>query len=324
MLLASLAAVVLVALAAPAHAQTGTLAGKVVFDDGRPAAATEVVLDFVGDIKRQVKTITDKNGEWVRPGLQVGGGTWTITAKRDKLEGSAQGIKVSVGQTTKVPDIVLLTEEQRASGRKIVAMNAEAAAAVAKKQAETDKLLNDVNAAITAGNDDEAITKLKALVEAEPNCASCFVKLGELYVKKNDAASAEAAFLKAIELDPAKPAPYSALANIYNQQRKFDEATKMSAKATELMGTAGAADAATVFNQGVILWNQSKVAEAKAQWAKTIQIDPKMADAHYWLGMANLSEAKTADARAAFEQYLKLAPTGQYADTAKQILATIK
>ena len=203
-------------------------------------------------------------------------------------------------------------------------MSAEEAAKVAKKRAETDKLLGEVNAAITAGNDDEAITKLKALVEAEPNCASCYTKLGELYTKKNDLAAAEAAFLKAIELDATQARPYSALASLYNQQRKFDEATKMGAKAQELMGTAGAADAATVFNQGVIFWNQSKVAEAKEQWAKAIEIDPKMADAHYWLGMANLSQAKTADAKAAFEAYLKLAPTGQHADTAKQILATIK
>jgi tetratricopeptide (TPR) repeat protein len=222
-----------------------------------------------------------------------------------------------------VPDIVLQTPESRAAGRKMVSMSAEAAAALAKKQAETDKLLGEVNAAITAGNDDEAIAKLNLLVAAEPSCASCFTKMGELYTKKNDLASAETAFLKAIELDATQARPYSALASLYNQQRKFDEATKMGAKAQELMG-AGAADAATVFNQGVIFWNQSKVTEAKEQWAKAIAIDPTMADAHYWLGMASLSQAKTADARAAFTEYLKLAPTGQHADTAKQILATIK
>ena len=245
-----------------------------VNEDGRPAAAVEVILDFVGEMKRQIKTITDKNGEWVRPGLPVSTGTWTITARRDKLEGSIQGVPVRLGETQRVPDIVLQTPESRAAGKKMVSMSAEAAAAVAKKRAEADKLLGEVNAAITAGNDDEAITKLKALVEAEPNCASCYTKLGELYTKKNDLAAAEAAFLKAIELDATQARPYSALASIYNQQRKFDEATKMGAKAQELMGTAGAADAATVFNQGVIFWNQSKVAEAKEQWAKAIAIDP--------------------------------------------------
>ena len=49
-----------------------------------------------------------------------------------------------------------------------------------------------------------------------------------------------------------------------------------------------------------------------------------MADAHYWLGMALVNEGKMPDAKAPFKEYLKLAPTGQYAETAKAILATIK
>jgi len=98
----------------------------------------------------------------------------------------------------------------------------------------------------------------------------------------------------------------------------------MSAKATELMGAAGNTDPAAVFNQGVILWNQSKIAEAKAQWTKAVELDPKLADAHYWLGMACVNQGQLPDARKAFETYLKLAPTGQYAETAKAILAQIK
>ena len=81
---------------------------------------------------------------------------------------------------------------------------------------------------------------------------------------------------------------------------------------------------ASVFNQGVIFWNQSKVPEAKAMFEKATELDPKLADAHYWLGMAYVNEGKLTDAKAPFQEYLKLAPTGQYADTAKAILATIK
>jgi len=55
-----------------------------------------------------------------------------------------------------------------------------------------------------------------------------------------------------------------------------------------------------------------------------IKIDPKMAEAHYWLGMANLNLGKIPEAKVAFNEYLKLAPTGQYAATTKAILDTIK
>jgi TolA-binding protein len=130
--------------------------------------------------------------------------------------------------------------------------------------------------------------------------------------------------LKAIEIDPALPGPYSALATVYNQQKKFAEAEKMGAKANELLGSAGGGDASSVFNQGIIFWNQSKIAEAKVQFEKAIKLDPKLADAHYWFGMALVNEGKLQDAKQPFTEYLKLAPTGPHAETAKAILATIK
>ena len=145
-----------------------------------------------------------------------------------------------------------------------------------------------------------------------------------MYVKKNDMKSAEEAYLKAIEIDPAQASPYAALATIYNEQKKYDEATKMGAKATELMGASGGGDPTALFNQGVIFWNQGKAAEAKAEWEKAVKLDPRMADAHYWLGMANLNQGKIPEAKTAFNEYLKLAPTGQYAATTKAILDTIK
>jgi len=40
--------------------------------------------------------------------------------------------------------------------------------------------------------------------------------------------------------------------------------------------------------------------------------------------MSLVNEGKMADAKKPFEEYLKLAPTGQYVETAKAILAQIK
>ena len=54
--------------------------------------------------------------------------------------------------------------------------------------------------------------------------------------------------------------------------------------------------ASAMFNQGVILWNAGKIADAKKQFEDAVKADPKLADAHYWLGMANLNEGKTPDA----------------------------
>ena len=96
----------------------------------------------------------------------------------------------------------------------------------------------------------------------------------------------------------------------------------MSAKAARPAAARGNADA--TFNQGIILWNQGKIAEAKVKFEETIKMNAAHADAHYQLGMALLNEGKLAEAVTEFETYVKLAPDGQYATQAKGMIAQLK
>ena len=80
-----------------------------------------------------------------------------------------------------------------------------------------------------------------------------------------------------------------------------------------------------MFNQGVILWNAGKVADAKKQFEGAIAANPSHAEAHYQLGMALVNEGNLAQARRPSSRpTLKLAPTGPNAATAKGLLATLK
>ena len=317
------AIVLIIASAAPAYAQNGSLRGKVVDETGRGVPDVEVVLDFVGPYNRQVKAITDKNGEWFRAGMPAGQGTWTITVKRGNLEGKASGIAVPLGDLARVPDIVLRPPSAGAKSAP-AGMSQEEIEKRNKQQAQLETLFKEANAAVEAGNLDLAIAKMTELTAGVENCAACHARMGDIFMKKNDVDSAEKAYLKAISIDPKMPGPYGMLATIYNQQRKLDEAAKMSAKAAELAEASGTGDASTFYNAGVVLWNQGKGAEAQAQFEKAIKLDPKMADAHFQLGMALVNQGKMKEAKAPFEEYLKLAPDGPNAATAKAILAQIK
>ena len=72
---------------------------------------------------------------------------------------------------------------------------------------------------------------------------------------------------------------YNGLANIYNAQRKFDQAAEASAKARELSaacaGSTPGGNADALFNQGVILWNGGKIADAKAKFEAAIAAKPE-------------------------------------------------
>ena len=107
---------------------------------------------------------------------------------------------------------------------------------------------------------------------------------------------------------------------------KFQEALKgrPDCYACQFNIGAGGASAETLYNQGVILWNAGKIAEAKGQFEAAVKAKPDYADAHYRLGMAYLNEGKLPEAGAAFEKYVELAPNGQWAAEAKTYATQLK
>ena len=128
-------------------------------------------------------------------------------------------------------------------------------------------------------------------------------------MRKKDYDAAEAAYKKALEVNASSAEAYMGLANVYNAQKKFDQATEAGAQAQKLLaaapggGAGGAASASAVFNQGVIAWNAGKIPDAQKLFEQAVAADPKMADAHYWLGMAMVNQGKLPEAVKSFEEY---------------------
>ncbi len=311
------------ATSAFAQAQ-GSLRGVVQDETGKPIPEAEIIFEYIGDVQITVGPIkTNTRGEFTRVGMRTG--EWKMQATKGTLIGK-QNVRVMINELTRIAPLVIKEPVAAAAGA------TDTSGMTAKEVEARNKLMAAMQAefaaaeALLATDPDGAVAKLVTVAAQIPNCAICYQKMGEAYVKKDDNSKAEESFKKAIELDPKLADPYAALAILYNTQKKFDDATKMSEKANELLGSsATGGDPAAVFNQGIIYWNQGgKAAEAKAQFVKAIALDPKMADAHYWLGMANLNLGLIPDAAKAFEEYLKVAPTGQYAEMVKGILKTIK
>ena len=254
---AGLFALTLVALPALAHAQVGSLAGKVVGPDGKPVPDAVVTLTNVANSLTAIVK-TNNNGEWVRAGLQAGN-PWNIRVKKDDLEGGINNVRVAFNSVLELPPIVITKAAPPMDAATKARMEAEKV-----QQALIAKISVEVDAAIAAGDLDLAIAKFTEGAAALPNCAVCYVRIGDLHMKKARTEQAEQAYLKAISLDDQNADAYNALTNIYNSQRKFDEAAKMSAKFNALANSTGGGDnAESLFNQGAIAFNQNKIAEAK-------------------------------------------------------------
>jgi tetratricopeptide (TPR) repeat protein len=314
-LAAGLCAAALVVVATPAYAQLGSLTGKVVDEAGKPVPDAEVSLDFTGEMNMHFKVKTDKNGTWTRAGLIAVGGRWNITAKKGDLTGTLSNVEIALGGAKPVDDIVL----HAASG------GAPADEAKAKATTEGNKLITEANAAAAASNYDLAVSKLTEATTKIDKCKACYVGLGDIYMKQSNAEKAEEAYKQAIAIDDSTVEAYEGLAIAYNTQKKLDQAAAATTKAMEIRNAKGGpVDPMAAYNAGVVFWNQNKFPEAKAQFQKAVQAKPDMADAQYYLGMCLLNEGNTADAKTALQAYMKLAPTGANAPTAKAILDEMK
>jgi len=192
----------------------------------------------------------------------------------------------------------------------------------AGKAADLKKAFEEGVTASRAGQHDVAIEKFNAALAISPACFDCQFNIGVALMAKKDEKAAEEAWKKALEMKPDYAEALNALSTLYNNQKRFDEAAAMSAKAAASGGGGGNADA--VFNQGIILWNQGKIADAKAKFEETIKLNAQHPEAHFQLGMALLNEGKLAEAVTEFETYVKISPEGQYATQAKGMIAQLK
>jgi tetratricopeptide (TPR) repeat protein len=121
---------------------------------------------------------------------------------------------------------------------------------------------------------------------------------------------------------------YNNLGEAKGEAGKFEDALKSYTQAAQLNPDRAAS---YYYNAGVMLTNAGKVDEAIAALDKCIAADPTKADAYYqkgvnMIGDATLQGDKTvapAGTADAFNKYLELAPTGPFADAAKQKLASI-
>jgi tetratricopeptide (TPR) repeat protein len=298
----------------PVYAQqTGSVRGKVVDGAGKPLEKAKVVIASTENANRVFEVQSNKKGEFIRIGLQPG--QYKLTASFPNLGEQTFDARVRLGDPVEINFML--------GGGGTGQMSKEDAAKAAALKAVFELGVT----ASKAGDYDGAIAKFTEASGLVPNCFDCFYNMGYAYMQKKDYAQAEAQYLKAIELKNNYVDAYNGLATVYNAQKNFDKAAEMGAKAAELAAAAGPGGSGGVdaeYNQGVILWNAGKIAEARTHFEKVIFMKPEHADAHYQIGMANLNEGKMAEAAAMFEQYLQLAPDGQYAAMVKGILPQLK
>lgn len=127
---------------------------------------------------------------------------------------------------------------------------------------------------------------------------------------------AEAAYLRAIELDQGFAHAHTNLGNLHFRRGDASKAEAAYQAALAL----DAEQPEALYNVGFLAFERGETSRAVTQFQKAVAVDPSFADAHFNLAMALEEMGRGREARAHWETYLSLEPTGAWADIAKKHL----
>jgi tetratricopeptide (TPR) repeat protein len=163
---------------------------------------------------------------------------------------------------------------------------------------------NKGEAAYREGKPAEALAHFQEAAGVIPEFGDLQSTLGNLQQRLNRFPDAEAAYRRAIELDPEDAGPHYNLGVCLLKQSKYDAAIAALKRSTELEP----ASEPTLTNLGAAYLGRDRHEEARATLEKAVQVDPESPAAHYNLGLAYERLDRPRDAEREFKQALSADP----------------
>lgn len=344
---------ILAVVSVPAWAQASRISGVVLDAEGVPVRDAVIVFDRT-DQKGRYEVKTNKKGRFIHAGLQMGTYTATLLVEgkeKDVVDqvnvspGSPRTLDFDLTPPKPVEPGVVATGPSEEDIAKMNAKQREEFEAIRKQREEqlarNANLNNSFNTGMEAMKVKDyaaAVPALQTAAELSPEQDVIWGNLGMAQsslalTKSGDEkatllAEAITSYTKAMEMAPTKTAYPNNLGLALMQGGQLDEGMAMLEKAVAINPAAGGQ---SYYNAGVVMINRGDSDAALAAFRKATEVQPDYANAHYQLATALLSKAgfengamvPVEGTAEAYEAYLKLEPTGQFADSAKAMLESL-
>lgn len=296
--LAGLAAVLLV-LPAPVRGQevppalkgAATLQGKVVDEAGKNVpnpVVTLINLEANASIVLKGKGNGDFEAKNIKPGA------WKLVAETPNYVTVRQDVTVAAGKGPKIN--------------------------VVSKNDASPELLEKASALATAGDLAGARAEYLKVLEAHPELTSINRFIAFTYGKEGNTVEAAKYLDAALVGAPDDIALLTVAAESALKMTQYQKAIGYLDK----VDFGSVADATPYTNMAITFINAKRQAEAIQFLDKLIVRFPETADYYFYRGYAKMGRQMPQEAKPDIEKYLQLAPDGQQAATAKEILASIK
>lgn len=293
-----------------------TVHGQVRFAHGAiPAENVRVHLErFSGGL--EAEAITDRTGKFRFSGLAPA--QYVLTIHLPGFRDEQRQIDL---QTTNSEYVLFQLMPEKNDSRGTTAPATKTL--YANVPVEAQKEFERGEAALQSDRQDKlerCIRHLERAVAIHPKFLEAQLKLGTVYMDLNQWQKAEQALRRALEIDPQIPNALFALGELNLQQKRYAEAERLLLDGLRIENRSWQGH----FTLGRLYWNKGDLPKAGRQIALTLQLNPNLADAHLLGGNILLRAGKREDALLQFEEYLRLAPKGEYAMQAREAVRKLK
>ncbi len=164
-----------------------------------------------------------------------------------------------------------------------------------------------------------SIDSFKKVTKLDPKFTNGFLLLGTAYMQTQSWSDARSAFEHACKLEPQNSEAYLGVGAALDSEKDFGGAQKALARSLELKPDSAEAN----YEMARSYWGAGDWQRAEPYARKALQINGSFPPPHVVMGNIYLRHRDAQAALGEFEQYLKLAPEGQFAPAVKEMIAKI-
>jgi len=166
----------------------------------------------------------------------------------------------------------------------------------------------------------KSVSHLEKATSIYPDFLEAHLLLGTAYMDAQQLDKAEHALRRVLEIKPDTTSALFALGEAYRQQKRYAEAEKFLQEGLKLDAHSWQGR----YMLGRIYFEKGEIAKAGQQVGRAIQLKTDFADAHLLAGNILLRARQPENAVAEFEEYLRLAPQGEFSQQSREIVQKLK
>lgn len=166
---------------------------------------------------------------------------------------------------------------------------------------------------------EESMSHLQRAINLYPEFYEAHLLLGTALMDGREWKKAETAFQRAVDLKANSAAAVLALGEVYWRQKRYDEAEKTLLDGLKLDEKSWHGH----FSLARLYWDLDNIAKAGPALGRSMQLKPDFGPAHLLAGNILLKLNQQQRALAAYQEYLRLEPKGEFAAQTRELVAQL-